>query len=1169
MQRGTLTILDGTFEQAATIKSVAPQYAKYVINCIDASFKDGTARIYAKGGTFCFDPSNKPEASDVTYVPADYTVTENTETKTWTVNPKKTMTVEKPESGTSGTVNTTVSGMTIPENGSDITAGNSTLTIDAKVGDASVITANVTVGGEAMNTIKDSSYTDVTITTDVGTLTVSEKALATIVSNATSGETTVDVTLSIDKTDSDTNSATYELTAKDSVGNNMFKVSDGTIKVSVPAPTDVTENVHVYYLSSDGAEKVDAAIVEGNVVWEVNHFSTYYITADEQTVSVTADGTTTTYGELGAALSAAQASGAEDIVVNLLGNTSMTTKATISKNVTINGNSYIITGVKDNRDVYFEVTDGVFRVNNVTLKDFGGTAPTKSGVAVIKVPDTAAADTEIVTNNVNFENFCRSAYDIRSGSFEITSGMIDCANEVTGDSSTKLTKGILAGLGKNKVAGTVSGMTFTNSNSNYEDWNSSAIEVYQNADVSVVGGTISNSTNGVWVDNYYSSGVSSSIAVVSLENVNVNVTGDAIHVDGKPDESNPGNTRIDIHGGTISGDIVIDDGGENDAVSMINADIDGALDNSGGTMSAVNSKLSQTPTADVTLLDCVDADGKPIADQLQTDTVAVYNGKEYHDLTSALTAAGSNGGNVYLVADAALSNVIPANTVLDVRKDITLTIDADNLSTLITSQGKIRVNAGATLNVDGTKMIGDSDANINLTEGYMDISILDSALMLEFTGATAEIPANQRWTLQLAGSYPMNVVLDKDTTLTVTSTGVTDERDGFRVANDATLTNNGKIIVNGIMSISSKGKVDGTGTITVGANGALMVNKSDNSNSIGMLGNAVTNSGIFVWNGDAATNLTGAITLTSGSKVYSQADISGKLTNYTAMGSKTYNNVEYAYAWEYYVPSGGGGGGVPTYSISTPSSVDNGTISVNPKSAAKDAKVTITVKPDNGYVLDKLTVKDADGKIVELTKVSDTEYTFKMPASKVTISVAFAEETVEPTSPFADVALDAYYYDAVLWAVENSITNGMTDTTFGPNAAVSRAQMVTFLWRAAGSPNATGNNPFADVSTSDYYYDAVLWAVEKGITNGMNDTVFGPTQPVSRAQSVTFQWRAAGSPAASGDSFADVAADAYYADAVTWAVENEITNGMSDTSFGPDVTVSRAQAVTFLYRAAN
>ena len=173
----------------------------------------------------------------------------------------------------------------------------------------------------------------------------------------------------------------------------------------------------------------------------------------------------------------------------------------------------------------------------------------------------------------------------------------------------------------------------------------------------------------------------------------------------------------------------------------------------------------------------------------------------------------------------------------------------------------------------------------------------------------------------------------------------------------------------------------------------------------------------------------------------------------------------------------------------------------------------------------------------------------------------------EPTL-FTDVGEDAYYADAVLWAVEKGITNGTNDagTTFSPDMTVSRAQMVTFLWRAHGSPKTTGTNPFTDVSTSDYYYDAVLWAVANGITNGTSATTFSPDMAVTRAQAVTFQWRASGAPAVSGGSFDDVAADSWYAGAVSWAVANGITNGTGSNTFSPDVVVSRAQAVTFLYR---
>ena len=161
---------------------------------------------------------------------------------------------------------------------------------------------------------------------------------------------------------------------------------------------------------------------------------------------------------------------------------------------------------------------------------------------------------------------------------------------------------------------------------------------------------------------------------------------------------------------------------------------------------------------------------------------------------------------------------------------------------------------------------------------------------------------------------------------------------------------------------------------------------------------------------------------------------------------------------------------------------------------------------------------------------------------------------------------DAYFSDAVRWAVERGVTNGTTDTTFGPDETVTRAQMVTFLWRAHGTPKTAGGNPFADVGADAYYYDAVLWAVARGVTNGTTDTAFSPNDPVTRAQAVTFQWRVAGTPVEHGDSFVDVEADAYYTDAVAWAVVEGITNGATDTTFEPHAAVSRAQAVTFLYR---
>ena len=170
-----------------------------------------------------------------------------------------------------------------------------------------------------------------------------------------------------------------------------------------------------------------------------------------------------------------------------------------------------------------------------------------------------------------------------------------------------------------------------------------------------------------------------------------------------------------------------------------------------------------------------------------------------------------------------------------------------------------------------------------------------------------------------------------------------------------------------------------------------------------------------------------------------------------------------------------------------------------------------------------------------------------------------------------DVAEDAYYFDPILWAVEKGIAHGMSANTFAPDATCTRGQVVTFLWRASGCPQPQNtDNPFSDVKSGDFFYTAVLWAAEKGITAGTGNGTFDPHAECTRGQVATFLWRAQGSPASGGsNSFTDVAPGAYYYDAVLWAVENGITSGLDATHFGPNAACSRGQIVTFLYRAMN
>ncbi len=295
---------------------------------------------------------------------------------------------------------------------------------------------------------------------------------------------------------------------------------------------------------------------------------------------------------------------------------------------------------------------------------------------------------------------------------------------------------------------------------------------------------------------------------------------------------------------------------------------------------------------------------------------------------------------------------------------------------------------------------------------------------------------------------------------------------------------------------------------------------------------------------------------------YDNEDCTGSVIteiNTTDTGDKTF----YA-KWTY---NGGGGGGKSTDSV-TAEKPQNGTISINPQSASKGSTVTVTITPDKGYTLETLIVVDKNGKEIELVNEGDGKYTFKMPASEVAVKATFMDDNTM-LNFFVDVPADAYYYDAVLWAVKEGITNGTSDTTFSPNNSCTRAQMVTFLWKASGSPEPVESTcPFMDVRADAYYAKAVLWAVEQGITAGTSENTFSPNAPCTRGQMATFLWKVCGTPVPVGGTnpFTDVIENAYYAKAVRWAYEQEITGGTSATTFGSNDPCTRAQMVTFLYR---
>jgi hypothetical protein len=269
--------------------------------------------------------------------------------------------------------------------------------------------------------------------------------------------------------------------------------------------------------------------------------------------------------------------------------------------------------------------------------------------------------------------------------------------------------------------------------------------------------------------------------------------------------------------------------------------------------------------------------------------------------------------------------------------------------------------------------------------------------------------------------------------------------------------------------------------------------------------------------------------------------------------------------------SSSGGSSSPSYPVTTPGKTENGTVTVSPRSAEKGDTVTITVKPDSGYQLDDLTVTDKNGKELKLTDKGNGKYTFTMPTSKVEINATFVKEV--ETSPFSDVSTSAYYYEAVKWAQEKGITGGIGNGLFGPNQPCTRAQIVTFLWRAAGSPEPKNMSSFTDVPADSYYAKAVAWAVENGITTGVGNDQFAPDLTCNRAQAVAFLFRYAASQGMDAvtlqelvSGYADAAQVPGYAlSAFNWVLANGVVTG-NDGKLMPSQPCTRAQIVTMLYR---
>ncbi len=500
-------------------------------------------------------------------------------------------------------------------------------------------------------------------------------------------------------------------------------------------------------------------------------------------------------------------------------------------------------------------------------------------------------------------------------------------------------------------------------------------------------------------------------------------------------------------------------------------------------------------------------------------------------------------GKIHVSADGSLN--IPVMTKADFSKmigDITI----DNGATLKVSNFPVLGSNGYLSPSAGTATINFGDVNTADT-GSLKLTLTGAQLSINPTGSshrdyiTALLVAED-------GNVPIDITLDNNTIVNIADEKTLNIPNGSKlnVAEGSTVN------VNGNLEVHTKGKLTGNGAINVSGIAAVY-GTTDSTFTLASGGKVLCDEDIEKQ-------------IVNGTKITNEAD-----KNYDSVvsdvGSKSFN-CGWQYKSTYNSPGSVGSSGSSGYSVQVDQNIEHGHVSVTPKSATAGKKVTVKVTPDEGYVLDELTVTDKDGNEITVNKVDENTFTFTMPKSRVTVSATFVEEKdSDIANKFTDVPAGEYYSDAVAWAVENGVTEGTSETTFSPDLGCSRAEIVTFLWRAAGSPEPeNAGNSFTDVNTDAYYGKAVLWAVAEGITNGTGGTTFSPDATCTRAQIVTFLYRYEDTPSVSGTSFGDVPSGAYYANAVSWAVDEGVTKGTSETTFSPDNTCTRGQAVTFLYR---
>ena len=1181
---GTLVVNGGTFsvQQKYTDSSKADEF---VLNCYDDHYRNGSASILVTGGTFeKFNPNNcQAEGAGTSFMSADCKVAESTsgEVTTYTVTKNETITVDKPTSVSDGTVSATVGGESIPtDTGTgDVVTSDQTVTVDAKVDGASDVTAaNVTVGGGALTAVKEAAnVSNLAIQTNVGTLTVSQAALDAIVDNATVGGTVTDVTLSIKVSDSDKHSVTYDFTATDARGEEVFDQTaseDATITVTVAAPESaaVGETVYIYYIDGDTRtlEATKAVAEGGTVTWDVTHFSSREITKDMDEATYTNSKGNKVTGTLAEAVENAK----ENTTITLNRGVALSAPVDVDKQVTLDLNGHQITEAAES-GYSADYLVSVKRGGDLTIKDSssGKTGAITSNTIPCGVKmtilgeddDGTAAKLTVDGGTIQGETYGIAGNGTRHNTeITINDGIIKTAS----DNGTGIYHPQDGSLTVN--GGSITGNT--------------GIEI-RSGSLTVTGGTISGGTGGPTVGDNGDGTTTSNTGIAIAQHttkkpITVNITGGTISGGAAVYESNPQNNQEDtgnsvsvtIKDAKLTGDLKSAGFGD---VSADNVTVNGNVDKTGtgnmgitgsiitggvtkgsdnsGSLGFVNSEIKGeiAPAAGAAGVTYVNT---RVNGELRNTTVddkeAMINGVQYDTLEDALADA-KNGDVVTLLNNVTLDGSGKGNNegLVTITKDITLdgngkTITAENVdASIVTDDGPSMINiqdgANVTvrnLTIDGAEVVSDGSTPDATKHG------------LNIYGDTTTVTV-ENVTIKNGNGYAI-VANGAD----VTVDGLITENNGWGGVNvdsksgeasltikDADISESNSVKIENTSDDTPK-PADPTVKIQAGSFKDVVLGDSIDAETYEKSGKMVISGGTF-----AGGSEVGAV------------DIADYLKDGLAIDGN--GNV--------YTPSHGGSSGSSGYAITVPSDIKNGDVTVSPSRASAGSTVTVTVKPDNGYELGTLTVTDNDGDRITLTDKGNGKYTFTMPRGAVTVKATFVEETVD--TGYSDVSASAWYADAVAYVTDNGMMQGNAGR-FMPNDNLDRAMMAQILYNLEDNPAVNGGSAFGDVGSGSWYADAVAWASANSVITGYDNGNYGPNDSITREQMALMLYRYAAlkgydttQSGAGLAGFADAeSVSSWASEAMTWAVNAGVINGKDGNRLDPQGTATRAEVAQVL-----